>query len=144
MRAAPVLAFAVLLSACASVTPVPIRAGDTCFHCRRTIVEPALAAEIISLEGRAFKFSSVGCMTEYLKEHSNEPVKAIFVTDHARVKLVPAEKAWFVEFEVDPRLKARDFAAFGSESAAGEFATKHRSTATTWEQVKAADIGHAH
>ena len=144
MKAAPVLAFAVLLSACASVAPVPIRAGDTCFHCRRTIVDPALAAEVISQEGRAFKFSSVACMTEYLKEHANEPVKATFVTDYARGKMLTADKAWFVEFEVDPRLKARDFAAFGSSSAATEFGAKHQATPVGWDQVRVADVAHTH
>lgn len=144
MKAAPVLAFAVLVSACASVSPVPIRAGDTCFHCRRTIAEPALAAEVISKEGRAFKFSSVGCMTAYLKEHTDETFKATFVTDYERGKMLTAEKAWFVEFEVDPRLKARDFAAFGSSGAATAFAAKHQGAPVGWEQVKTADTGHTH
>jgi hypothetical protein len=123
---------------------VPIRAGDTCFHCRRTIVDTTLAAELISEEGHAFKFSSVGCLTEYLRDHPNEAVKATFVTDHARGRLVRAEKASFVKFTVDPKLGMVDFAAFASNEAARAFGSRHGTTPLDWSDVRAADIEHAH
>jgi copper chaperone NosL len=142
MRAALVLALTLLLSACASVTPVPIRAGDVCFHCRRTITDPTLAAEVISQQGHAFKFSSVVCMTEYLREHPDEAVRATFVTDHTRGRMMPAERAWFVEFEVDPRVNLTDFAAFRDEEAAAAFARQHESAKIDWAAVKVARMEH--
>jgi len=142
MRAAPLVAFALMLTACSSARPVPIRAGDVCFHCRQTITDPSLAAEFISPAGQPFKFSSVGCLTEYLRDHPNETVKAIFVTDHARGKMLEANDAWYVRFPVVARLNLYDYAAFREKAAAEQFAAKHRSEPVPWETVLASRTGH--
>ncbi len=144
MRAAPLVAFALMLTACSSARPVPIRAGDVCFHCRQTITDPSLAVEFISPAGQPFKFSSVGCLTEYLRDHPNETVKAIFVTDHARGKMLEADEAWYVKFPVVPRLNLYDYAAFREKAAAEQFAAKHQSQVVDWEAVRADRIGHGH
>jgi hypothetical protein len=143
MRAAPVIAVALFLSACASVKPVPVRSGDVCFHCRQTITDISLAAEVISPQGHAFKFSSVSCLTEYLREHPEEAVRAIFVTDHARGKMLRAQQAWFVKFPVDPKLKRLDYAAFREKDTAASFAETHDSTLAEWETALNDTIAHA-
>lgn len=143
MKAVSVFALALLLTACASVAPVPIRAGDVCFHCRRTITDPALAAEVISQQGHVFKFSSVACLSDYLQDHPQEPFKAMFVTDYARGKLFPAGDAWFVKFEVDPKLKTIDYAAFRAKDGATAFASEHGSTLADWAAVQADQGAHA-
>jgi copper chaperone NosL len=135
MKRAPFLIVLLFVSACATTTPVPIRAGDICFHCRRTIADPALAAEVIAESQHAFKFASVGCLTEYLREHSSEDVRAIFVTDYTRGKMLPADDAYYVKMVVEPRTNAMDYAAFRSRENAVVFAQEHKQQVVEWEQV---------
>jgi copper chaperone NosL len=144
MRSIPVFALLVFASACASTSPVPIRAGDVCFHCRQTITDTKLAAEVISQSGHAFKFSSVGCLSDYLRDHPDEITRAVFVTDYNRGRLFPAQKAWFVKFEVNPAVKAEDYAAFRDKDDALAFAGTHHSELVEWEFVSGAQGHPAH
>jgi hypothetical protein len=48
---------------------VAIRAGEPCFHCRKPISQPELAAQIIDHSQRSYQFSSVTCLVDYLKSH---------------------------------------------------------------------------
>lgn len=142
MRVASLLVLAVLVVGCASVKPIPISAGDVCFHCRRTITDPSLAAEIISNEGHAFKFSSVVCVTEYLRDHPNEGVRAVFVADHARNRLMEAEGAYYVPFKTPPPYTGTEFAAFRDLEKAKEFASLNHAAPTDWDGVVAAKMEH--
>lgn len=135
MKRAPLVAWLLFVSACATTTPVAIRAGEVCFHCRRTITDPALAAEVISQSQHAFKFASVGCLTEYLREHSSEDVRAVLVTDYTRSKMLPADDAYYVKIVVEPRTGTTDYAAFRSRENAVVFAQEHQATVAEWEQV---------
>jgi hypothetical protein len=143
MKPAPLLATVLLVSACASVAPLPIRSGDVCFNCRRTIVDTSLAAEIISPEGRAFKFNSVVCLSEYLRDHPNEQLREVFVTDHGRQKLLPADDAWFVKFETAPPARSTEFAAFRDKGVAQAFASENRSDIIDWAGVLQARVEHS-
>lgn len=145
MRATPWLALLLLVGACASTSPVPIRAGDVCFHCRRAIVDTRMAAEAISQAQRAYKFSSVACLKEYLKEHPNEEFRAIFATDYARDKFVEVDKARFVKITIDERTKAVDYVAFRFQEAATAFADQKQAPIIGWQEVLAdAEATHAH
>lgn len=137
MRSIPVVGLLLFVSACAATSPVPIRAGEVCFHCRQTITDTQLAAEVISQSGHVFKFSSVGCLSDYLADHPGEITRAIFVTDYQGGRLFPAQKGWFVEFEVNPALRATDFAAFRDKSEAQVFAEKHGSSLVAWTDITA-------
>ena len=136
MKAVPVFGALLLGVACATTSPVPIHAGDVCFNCRRTITDTQLAAEVIDDSAHAFKFSSVGCLTAYLRDHPQEGVKALFVTDYNAGKLFPAKDAHFVRFVVDPKVNALDYAAFRSESAAGAFAKEKRASVVRWDDAR--------
>jgi hypothetical protein len=61
-----ILALLSLAIACSSLQPLPVRAGDACFRCRRVIDETRLAGEIIGVGGQAFPFRTPGCMAQYL------------------------------------------------------------------------------
>jgi len=139
------LSLVVLIGACASTSPVPIRAGDTCFHCRRAITDTRMAAEAISQTQRAYKFSTVGCLKQYLAEHPDEQFRAIFVTDYARDKFVDVDKARFVKITVDPKSNASDYVAFRFNEAARAFADERGTTVISWQDVLG-DTGavHAH
>lgn len=143
MKAAPLLTAALLLVAsCASVSPIPIRAGDVCFNCRRTIVDTAMAAEVISEQGHAFKFSSVACLTDYMRAHPDESFKAMFVTDHPRGRLIAPGQAYFVRFVADPQIGETNFAAFRDKAAAVEFAARHKTSPIDWDAVQASGDQH--
>lgn len=135
MKVAPFLALMLLSAACASTTPVAVRSGDVCFHCRRTITEPKLATEMFDTTNHVYKFSSVACLTEYLRDHPTEQPKALFATDFTQGRMLAVDKAYYVKFEVDPNLKIEDYAAFRAEDAAKAFATEHKSAVIDWTAV---------
>jgi copper chaperone NosL len=142
---APFIAVMLVASACSSTTPVPIKAGDVCFHCRQMIIDTNMAAEVIGQTQHAFKFSSVGCLTEYLRDRPNDNPRAIFVTDYPRGKMIPASGARYVKFTVNQRTNAMDYAAFSESEAAQQFAQQHESTVLAWNDVMKDDsMLHAH
>lgn len=142
MKAAPLLTAALLMVACASVSPIPIRSGDVCFHCRRTIIDTKMAAEVISQQGHAFKFSSVVCLTDYLRDHPEEAVRAMFVADYERGRLMKPDSAYYVRFVPEPLIGEPDFAAFRDKGAAETFAAKHKTTVVAWDAVQSAGLEH--
>lgn len=145
MKRTPWLAWLLVASACASTSPVAIRAGEVCFHCRRTITDTAMAAEVISPAGYAFKFSSVACLSEYLREHPGEATRAVFVTDFAKGRLLDAEDALYVKALADARVGAQDYYAFRVREMAQEFAQRRGSVVVAWNDVLAdRTLQHAH
>jgi copper chaperone NosL len=143
--AAPFIALMLFAAACASTKPVPITAGDICFHCRKMIIEPNMAAQVIGQTQHAFKFSSVGCLTDYLRDRPDENPRAIYVTDYSRGKMLAARGARYVKFTVDPRTNTTDYAAFRQEEEAEQFAAEHRSAVVTWNDVLQDRMGqHVH
>lgn len=130
------IAVALVTAACASVQPLPIRAGDTCFECREVIAEPRLAAELIDASGRAYVFSCAECLATYLAAHPEEQPKGVFVTDYQSGKFTRAESATFVLFTVDPNRGKTTFAAFSESNQARVFAEANKSaTVTDWPGV---------
>jgi hypothetical protein len=129
-----VIAMALMLAGCTTVTPVAIRSGDTCFRCRQPIVDVRLAAEIIDTQGHAFKFKSVGCVSQYLAANPGD-LKGIFVTDYVSGKLVRAEAANFVRAEINPNTREMDYLAFSSVTQAVEQGKKAGSSPVDWLTV---------
>lgn len=135
MRAAFCLAFALALSACSSIEPIPITDGDRCFRCGRPIMDAKLATEIIDLSNRAFKFRTVRCLTQYLACDEGD-VRAIFVTDHPSGQLIEAGSASYVLTVIDDNTLAEDYLAFGSLEVASAFATaEHLEPPIAWGGV---------
>lgn len=135
MRCLPVVALALILAACASIQPIPVRSGDTCYRCREPITEVRLATELVTTGGHAFKFKCPDCMAKYLAEHPEEQPKAVFVTDYPSGKMLRAEAATYVRFEVNPDRREMEYAAFRDVQAAAEFAKQNKATATDWPGV---------
>ena len=100
-----------LATACSSVEPLPIRAGDTCERCRRTITDTRLAGEMITTTGLAVKFRTVECMAKYLQDHP-ERVRVVYVTDYPTGRMLIAGNAVFVRKTIDEATKERDYLAF--------------------------------
>ena len=128
MRAAGV-ALVLVLSACNSVTPVPLRGGEVCYRCRRLILDTRVAAQTVGT--LATNFKTAGCLAKYLAVHPEETNEA-FVTDYESGKLIRASSATFVP-TVDPASGERDVVAYRSEAAAA--ATVRQGSTLTWDEV---------
>jgi len=127
---------------CATAKPMAIREGEPCFHCRRPITQPELAAQILSQDQRSYQFSSVTCLVDYLRTHPGDPIKAMYATDYDRHKPLLVDEARYVAFKPNPQRHATEYAAFASPEAAQAFATAHSSAVVTWGDVYAVDAGH--
>lgn len=135
-RLVRVVLLMLLAGACASTKPVPIVAGDVCFHSRQMIVDTRYAAEIVTRSNHAFKFSSVGCLAEYVRAHPAENPGRVFVMDYDRGRLMLAADAHFVRFtEEQGRTTVERCAAFRDENAAKAFAADHHTSTVGWDLV---------
>jgi NosL protein len=131
------LATAALLAvSCSSVAPVQVNAGDTCYRCRRTIIETRLAGEMIDARGLAYKFKAPGCMAKYLAEHPEEK-STLFVTDFATGHLVDPARATFVPVIVEENSMERDFRAYLKKTDAEAFASQVKAATLDWNGVLA-------
>jgi hypothetical protein len=140
MRLVLVSVLVLVTAACASVQPVPVKSGDTCYGCREVIADTRLAAELVDANGRAYVFSSPECLAKYMAAHPEERPKGLFVTDHQSGRMVHAEGAVYVRFVKDPNRGQLGYAAFKDASEAGAFAGLDKSaTSFEWaELLKAA------
>jgi hypothetical protein len=123
------------LTGCMAVKPLPVLTGDVCARCRRTIVDPELAGEIINARLYATKYRTPVCMATYLIEHPTEAVRSVFVTDYQTRKLIRVESAYFVKTEIDALTHEIDFAAFKSSAEAVAFGKPTGVTPVYWDAV---------
>lgn len=127
-------AIALLAVSCSSVKPVQVNAGDSCYRCRRVILETRLAGEMVDPNGLAYKFRAPGCMAKYLGEHPNEK-GTLFVTDFATGHMIDPARASFVQVIVDENSMERDYRAYLRKSDADAFAAQVKTTAIDWNAV---------
>ncbi len=131
MRTVLAVGLAFLIAGCASVTPVSIRAGDSCTGCRQAITDTKLAAEALDASGMPLKFGTVGCMARYLSGKTDK-MQGLFVTDYQTARFIRAQSATFVRHTINPNTGERDYAAFGDVRQAVEFGKKHESSPVDW------------
>jgi hypothetical protein len=141
MRTTAAVALGVLVVACSSLTPVPIRSGDVCDSCRTVITNVTVAAEAVTANGAPLKFSSPECLAKYLTRHA-DPMAGLYVTDYDTGRLVRAEAATFVRADRKDKPNERVHYAFTDARRASAFAKDNSSTAVDWltivRQTKAA------
>jgi copper chaperone NosL len=73
---------ALLFISCSKV-PEKINYGeDHCMNCEMTIMDKRYGAEIVTVKGKVYKFDSVECLVEFLKQGkvSTENVNLVLVT----------------------------------------------------------------
>lgn len=127
-------AAALLVVACSSVKPVQVSAGDTCYRCRRVILETRLAGEMVDPNGLAYKFRAPGCMAKYLAEHPQE-TGTLFVTDWSTGHMIDPARATFVSFIMEENSMERDYRAYLKKADADAFAAQVKTTAVDWKTV---------
>lgn len=133
-------ATALLAVSCSSVKPLQVNAGDTCYACRRIILETRLAGEMVDPNGLAYKFRAPGCMAKYLSEHPNEK-GTVFVTDFATGHMIDPARAVFVPVIIDENSMERDYRAYLRKADADAFAAQAKTTAVDWTAVLAKPKG---
>ena len=124
-----------VLVACSSLQPLPVRTGETCYGCRQVISEVKIATEIIDNQGHASKFDTVECLTRYVVDHPDEKINGIFVTDYKTGRMFAATHAYFVKGSVMPGGMRKNYVAFRGSDDAEAFAKAQDSTTVDWKAV---------
>lgn len=127
-------AAALLAASCSSIKPVQVSAGDTCYRCRRVILETRLAGEMVDPNGLAYKFRAPGCMAKYLAQHPGE-TGTVFVTDFTTGHMIDPARATFVPFIIEENSMERDYRAYLKKEDANAFANQVKAVAVDWATV---------
>jgi hypothetical protein len=130
------IAFAFLLTACSSVTPVTITAGEICDGCGRPIADVKLAAATVDASGQVLKFHSPGCAAQYLADHPGTS-PTVLVTDYQTGRMVRAQTATFVRAVIDTTTRERDYYAFANVRDAIEFGKAREVSPIDWFAIMA-------
>jgi len=79
-----------------ALAPVRVRAGeDTCAHCRMTVLSVRTSAQIVAPGEEPVIFDELGCLRDYLADHTTAPDALIFVADHRSGDWIEARHALF-------------------------------------------------
>lgn len=127
-------AVALFAVSCSSIKPVQVSAGDSCYRCRRIILETRVAGEMVDPNGLAYKFKAPGCLAKYLAEHPNEK-GTLFVTDWTTGHMIDPARATFVPFIIEENSMERDYKAFLKKDDAEAFAKQVKTTPVDWKTV---------
>ena len=88
-----------LAAACGGGPPTPSEVdtrNDTCAHCRMTVSDPNLAAQIAAPGEEPRFFDDIGCLKEYLAGGATSPRGAVAcVADHRTGEWVRADRALY-------------------------------------------------
>ncbi|MEN3027175.1 MAG: hypothetical protein ABDH31_05650 [Chlorobiota bacterium] len=94
-----VVSILALLAAC-QPRPEPIRFGeDVCVYCQMGISDPRFGAELLTQQGRAYKFDALECMVEFERSGQvpTERIHSRWVVDFGQPgELIALESAEFV------------------------------------------------
>jgi copper chaperone NosL len=63
----------------------PIDYGhDACTHCKMTIIDKRYAAEILTQNGKAYKFDDIACLRKYISENKlSQDGLSVFIADYS-------------------------------------------------------------
>ena len=83
-----------LIAGCASGPPAPValQAGTPCSHCRMTVLDAKLAAQLLAAGEEPRFFDDIGCLAAYLGAHPSEDATA-YVADHGSGHWIEASRA---------------------------------------------------
>jgi copper chaperone NosL len=143
------LVFALLLVSGCTPAPEPFVFGeDHDAFCRMTISDARFATQIVTHQGRAYKFDSIECMRGFLSADTIPPedIHSIWVTDSPSRSLVRAESAIFVLSEQIQSPMGGGLMAFSSEDEAQRMLEETGGSQLAWadltEQVGGTAMGH--
>ncbi len=135
MRAAAIIALALLVCACGSYSPQPIRAGDICETCKKQITNVKFGGEVITKQGQVLKFRTPECLAAYTRLNA-EAVGAKYVTDYQTNRMIRPESATYVRTVLDENSREMTYAAFSQVSEAVKFGRDQMSAPIDWLQIQ--------
>jgi copper chaperone NosL len=126
-----------LLSACTSSVPKPIKLNvDHCDFCKMKISDGKFAAEVITEKGRYYKFDDIACMIQYIKSNTDVAYNSILVNGYLNGNtLMPAQSSFYIKGGSVSSPMHGDVAAFGSEKDAVMYAGKLNAELTSWSEL---------
>ncbi|MCD2424355.1 nitrous oxide reductase accessory protein NosL [Niabella pedocola] len=132
------IAVAILFSSCTSNSPQPVLLNkDACDFCKMTISDGRFVAELITRNGRIYKFDDMGCLLHYIKENGNGNTRKVYVADFKKNNvLTDATTAWFIQSEALKSPMAGNIAAFPVKDNAIKEAAGYQAAVMDWGQLK--------
>ena len=115
------IALAAVSCAASSLGPAEIRLGeDACAHCRMTLLSSRTAAQIVAPAEEPIMFDELGCLRDYLSQHSMADGARVFVADHRTGAWVDAATAIFTKTPLSTPIRSSAWPASctGSSAAA--------------------------
>ena len=125
-----------LLVSC-KVSPEHINYGyDVCHYCSMTIVDKQHAAEYVTKKGRAFKFDSIECMINGLKEIDRTEISLYLVNDYGVPgELIDASKATYLVSKNIPSPMGAFLSGFGNHENAKLVQEEQSGQLFGWEEL---------
>ena len=133
------IALAFFLSSCESKTE-PINYGkDNCSFCKMTIMDGKYATQLVTQNGKVYKFDDISCMAKYLKmaEPNNESYAFKVVNNYEKPsEFMDVEVAVFAIGESFISPMRGDAAAFANKQALENYQkTDTTAKVITWENL---------
>lgn len=121
--------------------PIKINYGkDFCDHCRMKIVDDRFGAEIVTKQGKVFKFDALECMVNYHHELEDEKKQHIahMLVANAAVKetLLDATKTVYLCSENFPSPMGSNISAYADVAQRETFFKEYNGTMLTWEEAQ--------
>lgn len=152
-----IMAVALMTAACGQKQYEPVAINeetDQCAICNMAITDDAFATQIITKDGRPFKFDDLGCMYEWFAKNGTDDVGIAFVRDYDSKTWLKLEDAYYVYSESFSTPMAYGVVSFAEEASAQAFIAEHGSGSLltaeqladhTWESHGHAEHdGHGH
>lgn len=138
-RIYPYLFLTLFLFAC-SVEQEPIDYGhDECDYCQMTIVDNKYGAEIVSKQGKAYKFDAAECLMRYIihGEIKEPDIALTLVTDLTKPgEFVDAQKGFYLISENLPSPMGAYLSSFEDKKTASEYHDKYGGDLYSWNSLK--------
>lgn len=128
--------FSILLISC-SKEPKPINFGtDDCDYCKMTISDNRFGAEIVTKQGRTYKFDDLHCVKGFLEDNviPKENIYSIWLVDFTgNGKLINSEESFLIQSEELKSPMASNVAAFENEKDLKDYQSGYSGTEIKWE-----------
>ncbi|MEC1718175.1 nitrous oxide reductase accessory protein NosL [Schinkia azotoformans] len=134
----PLFLLVLLLASCGQVGTIMPEAideeVDICEACTMMVQDNQYSAQIVTTNGKVFKFDDIGCMAMYIND--NLPVGQLYARDFYSHEWMEVEQAYFV-FTKDVETPMNyGFLAFSSKTNVEKFLAESSGQEMMWNQVK--------
>lgn len=132
-----------------SKEPTPINYGkDFCDHCRMKIVDERFGAEMVTKQGKVFKFDALECMVNYHQELDQEKQQNVLhllvANAAAKGSLLEVTKAVYLRSENFPSPMGSNISAYGDATQREPFIKEYDGALLTWEEAQVFIIAKKH